>query len=275
MKHFLKLVNFEVNRFSRMYFVIVAIIIIGQIFIVFKEALREASYYGGYQKLMSPEQVLKEEGFIYLSNVMDTFLFVATIALGAVGLLFYVFFIWYRDWFAKETFAYRLLTLPVSRMKIYFAKLTTILLMVFGLIGVQLGLMLVHIQIFKFVIPKIYQGKESLHQIIGETEVFHTFLPIEYQDFFIYYGLGTMFVVMVFTCILLERSFKFIGLLFAVPYIGLMLLILSVPQIIQLIFERNVLYSGEAFVLQVCLTILVIIISLLFSRYLINKKVTV
>ena len=36
--------------------------------------------------------------------------------------MIYVFFIWYRDWLGKYTFAYRLLMLPTTRINIYFAK---------------------------------------------------------------------------------------------------------------------------------------------------------
>ena len=59
----------------------------------------------------------------------------ARLPLCIVALIFYCFIIWYRDWFGKNTFAYRLLMLPTSRLNLYIAKATTILLFILGLLA--------------------------------------------------------------------------------------------------------------------------------------------
>src|SRR5699024_2551778 len=76
--------------------------------------------------------------------------FVAPIGIGVAALLFYMFFIWYRDWFARNAFIYRLLTLPTSRMNVYFAKLTTIILTVIGLVAYQIAVIKVLTIIIKW-----------------------------------------------------------------------------------------------------------------------------
>ena len=67
-------------------------------------------------------------------------------------LMIYVFFIWYRDWFGKNTFIYRLLMLPTERITIYFSKLTAILFFVLGLVALQIVLMLIEIQIINSIV---------------------------------------------------------------------------------------------------------------------------
>ena len=67
--------------------------------------------------------------------------------------MIYVFFIWYRDWFGKSSFIYRLLMLPTKRIHIYFAKLTAIMFLVLGLIALQILLMPIEMQIVNSIVP--------------------------------------------------------------------------------------------------------------------------
>jgi len=78
-------------------------------------------------------------------------------------LMIYVFFIWYRDWFGKNTFIYRLFMLPTERIAIYFAKLTTIMLLVLGLIALQILLILMEKQIVNKIIPIDLQSNFSIY----------------------------------------------------------------------------------------------------------------
>ena len=45
-----------------------------------------------------------------------------TISSVHVVLIIYVFFIWYRDWFGKNTFIYRLFMLPTARINVYLQR---------------------------------------------------------------------------------------------------------------------------------------------------------
>ena len=48
--------------------------------------------------------------------------FLGPIALCIAALIIYVFFIWYRDWLGKNTFAYRLLMLPTDSNEYLFSE---------------------------------------------------------------------------------------------------------------------------------------------------------
>src|SRR5690606_30997651 len=68
----------------------------------------------------------------YTRAVQETqFWFAVPVGLSVAVLVIYAFLIWYRGWFGRSTFAYRLLSLPSERRNIYFAKLTAILTFVF------------------------------------------------------------------------------------------------------------------------------------------------
>ena len=87
---------------------------------------------------MSMSEYIEQFGISLLIHFVNSEWFVMPIVLCIAMLMIYVFFIWYRDWFGKNTFIYRLLMLPTERINIYFAKLTAIMLLVLGLITLQI-----------------------------------------------------------------------------------------------------------------------------------------
>ncbi len=140
MMRYIKLVNFEINRFSKIYLSLLLITLVSQfagVIIVTKSLLKDARETISNEKL-SEAAYIANYGGIDFTHIANTLLFVGPIALSAVALIFYIFLIWYRDWFGKNTFIYRILMLPTSRLSIYLSKATAIFLMVLGLIAFQI-----------------------------------------------------------------------------------------------------------------------------------------
>src|SRR5690625_201931 len=202
--------------------------------------------------------------------------FSAPIAISIAALLFYVPFIWYRDWFARNTFIYRLLMLPTARMNLFFAKLTTIMISVLGMVAYQLLLLDLYKEIIKWMIPSTFRSDVSVVGMVMETSYLSIIIPTGVMEFIVAYGLGLAVVILVFTVILMERSFRWIGLLIGVVYIPAMAIIFLSPILIIEIFP-NVpsLYPSELFFVELGLWILITVGSLALSRYLLNRKVTV
>src|SRR5699024_11106150 len=96
-----------------------------------------------YEDGMSQASFIEQFGQFSFYDFGMSLWFVGPIALSIVVLLIYVFFIWYRDWFAKNTFIYRLLTLPTARLNVYLSNAPTIFLMVLELVALQLILILI------------------------------------------------------------------------------------------------------------------------------------
>ncbi|MEI3604208.1 hypothetical protein SPD48_00770 [Pseudogracilibacillus sp. SE30717A] len=278
MKNFFKLLNFELNRFSKLYFVLLSSIGIIQIIITVLKArayltrANNAVLKGG----MTQHEFIEMYSKFSMIDVIHSILFAGTLAIGIAAILFYIFFIWYRDWFAKNTFVYRLLTLPTSRMNLFFTKVITIMMSVLGLVTFQLMMLNIEKTIVKWIIPKVYREDLRIVDMVSASEYLPIILPQGIAEFFIAYGLGLGFVVIVFTAILFERSFRLKGIIFGLLYAFISITIFILPITIQLLMYENLyLYPMELLFVQAVTWAVIVAASLLVSRYLLKNKVTV
>lgn len=278
MINFLKLLNFELHRFIKLYtglLVFVAVFQIAGTIVIAKSYMNRAN------------RAIKEGGFTQSEFIMDydkfgmeyvlySLWFIGPIAIGVVAILFYLFFIWYRDWFAKNTFIYRLLTLPTSRMNVYVAKVSTIMLTVLGLVAYQLILLKVEIHVMKWIVPKAYRYDNSIPELIANSQFLPIILPKGFAEFLIAYGIGLLFVIVLFTMILFERSYRWKGIIIGIMYAVFSILLFTAPISFQyVVLQRFYLYPSELVIVQVVMWFIVVGCSLVLSRYLLNHKVSV
>lgn len=278
MKNFIKLLNFEINRFSKLYFLMLIVIFVVQL----GSALFKIFSYMTLVKTettsgrMTPEQFLYEYYSFGLEDIVYSRGFFLPIGIGIVSLLFYMFFIWYRDWFARNTFIYRLLMLPTNRMNIFYAKLMTIFISVLTTVSLQIVFMYLYKNIIEWFVPVVYRIDSSVGMIVSSSPYLMTIIPDHVGVFFVAYGLGLAFVIVIFTAILFERSFQLLGIVFGVLYIAGALTLFIMPFVVQFIlFQTLYLYTDEMFYLLTAIVIGIIAISLYVSHYLLHKKVTV
>jgi hypothetical protein len=272
MKSYVKLVNFEIDRFAKLYGLLLVVIFLlqtGTVMVMSKMYMRHT-----IGMIKSGELELEYAKF-GLSNVTFTLGFTAPIFIGIAAILFYIFFIWYRDWFARNAFIYRLLTLPTSRMTVYFAKLTTIMFAVFGLVAYQIVLLTFFTGLIKWFVPITYREDLPVIDIVVGSPYFNILVPDSVATFFISYGVGLAFVIVVFTMILLERSYKLKGIAMGILYFGFCIFIMLIPVLIQIVIGKFYLYPGELFMAELGILLLLVGLSLWLSRYLLKYKVTV
>lgn len=278
MSNFLKLFNFEWNRFIKLYS-----ILFGLVFIVQMIGLSYLIYnYKSMMNLevgqnhMSPEQFIDMYGAFGLDHLCISILFIAPIGISVAALLFYVPFIWYRDWFARNTFIYRLFMLPTSRMNLLFAKLATIIVGVLSIVAYQLILLVIYKGIISWMVPSAFRNDVGVLEMVMESSYLSIVLPGGVMEFLVAYGLGMMFVIVIFTAILMERSFRWLGAVVGALYIPAMAIIFYAPLIIiELFYTSFPLYDNELFYAFLVMWIIITVGSLLLSRYLLNRKVTV
>lgn len=278
MNNFFKLLSFELNRFIKLYIALMITIIVIQITGTIVETKKYMVLVNNnvYKNGMSEQAFFEMYSPFNFIEVVYSLWILGPIALGVALLLIYVFFIWYRDWFAKNTFIYRLFMLPTSRMNIFFAKAVMIMLTVLGLVGLQIVLLFIETKIVQWTIPKSFRIDVTISEITSGVYHLSYILPGSFTEFVIHYALGFAFLVVIFTAILFERSFKLKGLLLGIVYVICMLGLFILPFIIQLIiFDTFYLYPAEMFFVELFIWIFVTVCSLFISRYLLNHKVTV
>jgi len=278
MSKYIKLVHFEFNRFSNIFFILIGITIVSQIISVFTSA---NNYLGNvnqmvYREGMTKEQFIEQYDYMSLHQLTDSVWFVGPIALCIVTLLIYLFFIWYRDWFGKNSFIYRLLMLPTSRVNLYMAKVTTIMLLVFGLVGLQLLLLPIENMILGIIVPSEYTMDLPVYETFTyRYEFLVKLFPKTFMQFSVYYSVGLMGVLVLFTVILFERCFRWKGIAIGIIYCILSALVFTSPLIVQSTFLDNFFYPIELLGLIVITGLIVTTASIMVSLYLLKNKITV
>lgn len=278
MNSFFKLLNFELNRFMKLYIALLITIAVIQLIGTFVAAQK-------YMILVNNSFIkggMNEKAFIEMYSTFSlidnaySLWVLGPLAIGIALLIIYIFFIWYRDWFAKNTFIYRLLMLPTSRMNVFFAKAVTIMLTMLGLIGMQIVLLYLEEKMVKWIVPKVFRVDLTVPEVISGVYQLSMILPESFMEFLVTYSLVFAFIVVMFTAILFERSFKFKGIAIGILYIFCSISLFILPVIVQFLLYGNLyLYPDELFFVELFIWVFVVACSLLVSRYLLNRKVTV
>jgi hypothetical protein len=278
MNRYWKLLNWEITRFGKFYAVLLLITLISQLtgVVLYANHYMDNAHMSMVRNSLSLAEYALQSGmahFEYYSS--SSLLFIGPIFLCGIVLLLYIFLIWYREWFSKNTFAYRLLMLPTSRMNVYAAKMSAIMLFVLGLIAFQLMILPLQVFAFNSIIPDELRDSLSLSFLLKDHPLLSLLIPHYFIQFVLYYMAGLMGVIVVFTGILLERSFRLKGMAAGVAYVIAAGLLFLSPLLIAETWFSNYFYLAELLWMEVAAGILVICCSLWFSSYLLSKKVTV
>ncbi|SFS84768.1 hypothetical protein [Paenibacillus sp. BC26] len=280
MNRFLKLLHMEVSRFWKLY----VTLFVMTLFMQCGGILYESNKYMQVVKdKMGPAtstfaKFAAENGVVSFSDMMSraNLFILAPIALCIGGLALYVFLIWYREWMGKNMFIYRLLMLPTERRHLYLAKLSAILLFVFGLVAFQLLILPLESALFTSVVDQeLRGGAETLTSVIQNHSFLQILVPRTFTELILYYGSGALFVIILFTAILLERSYRLKGIVAGVIYIGVACLLLIAPMLIMNRDINDYLYPNEIFIIEFIIAVLIGAMSLAISFFLMNKKISV
>ncbi|WP_121638984.1 hypothetical protein [Virgibacillus sp. Bac330] len=277
MKSYFRLTEFELGRFFTFYLVLIGLTIVSQIIgviVVSKEYMNEANKMI-YQEGLSKQAFIEQQGMISLADWANSKFFLAPIAVCAVTLLIYMFLIWYRDWLGKNTFIYRLLMLPTQRIHLFFAKATTIFMMVLGLFALQAFLIYIAGIVLEWMVPNEFMQTMGVSEVSFTAMHLYMILPATFMEFLLNYGTGIMFVFVFFTAILIERSYRWKGLLFAIGYVVVATAMFMSLIILNKVWNVLPLYPLEWLFLQIILGIIVTASSVFLSHYLLTKKITV
>ncbi|WP_341280928.1 hypothetical protein [Paenibacillus sp. FSL H8-0537] len=280
MKFYLKLVHMEVHRFRYLLGGLMALTILMQFGVVLLWSLSERSIRTSpsWSEQIITYHPFSETGKLTFNELMfsNQFWFVLPVLISIAVIAAYVFLIWYRDWLGRDTFIYRLLMLPGNRGSIYAAKLTAILLFTFGLVSFQLLLLPLEMMLFNLVIPEGLRDPSYLSQAILQNQTLKVLYPGQFDAFVMAYGIGILTVLAAFTVILLERSYRVIGIGFAVIYVFVCGAALLAPVTLQRPGNAaSYLYPGETYSIMLALTAILILVSVWLSIRLLNKKITV
>lgn len=267
MKNYLKWVDFELKRFWKIYAVMLGLVVIGEAAVTI---LNSNNVRGQVEDALKYGTSIEQMSLLGLTT--NSFFFNMPILLCVAILLIYIFATWYREWFGKNTFIVQILLVPFNRMVVYYAKLTVLLLFIGGCIVTQLAMYPFLNALYQSIVPEAARMDGTLLSWIGGSSSILILVPVKFMDFVLLYGVGIAFVLVLFTAIMLERSFRIKGIFLSVIYSILSFMLLLTPLIID---DKVRLYPNEMLISLLVAATLVSIISLVVSTYLLNKKVWV
>lgn len=278
MIHFFKLVHMEVYRFLYILLGMMGITAIVQCSVIAIETSNELERYqeawqGMDNPLLDPVQDRKMSFSGNLSDI-ESF-FSLPIILCIAVLVIYVFLIWYRDWFGQRTFIYRLFMLPASRRHIYMAKLSAIMVFVFSLVAFQFVMLIVEQALFNRIVPADMRIATSYWDAIERTQLLVHLMPRHLDQFVVNYGLGMIGVTVIFASILLERSYRRIGILLAIVYAAVCAAAMTLSIGSLLSPAASYLYPSEEFAIIVLVLVVVSGGSIWLGFRLLHRKVSV
>src|SRR5699024_11751039 len=100
---------------------IVLIAQVAGVIVICRSYLQEADE-AIYKEQMSQAEFLDMFGMLSFEQIVGSVWFLGPIALAIAAVAFYIFFIWYRVWFGKNTFLYLLPLLPATRLNLLFTN---------------------------------------------------------------------------------------------------------------------------------------------------------
>ena len=145
--------------------------------------------------------------------------------------------------------------------------------MVFGLVAVQIILLMIENQIIQSIVPTDLRLDLSIWEF-PRVEWLSMLIPRTFTEWIIYYSIGFMAVCVVFTAVLFERSFRWKGIVLAIVYA-----VLSVLVFISPLFVDNSLdgyfYFAELLGLEILAGLIVTTGAIGTGRYLLKNKIRV
>ena len=273
MKNFGKLLNFEMRRLRYVLAGLMGVTAFIQLgTFLWKTSAEVALRQEQLARSNRAETFQPDLTFADLMNSLQGW-FIPPVFLCIAVMVIYVFLIWYRDWFSRDTFIYRLLMLPAARRNVYLSKLSAILLSVFSLLTFQLGWIVILRGLFHLIVPEEFREQSYFTDALRANQAWELLLPPNLWDFLFSYGLGILGVIVVFTAILLERSYRGVGIFYGIGYVVLAFVALVWP--FSLLGLSSFFYPSEVAAMGLFMAAVVAVVSLWLGFRLLHRKITV
>lgn len=216
MKKFIRLLSFEMDRFLKFLVPTLIITAVVQLFVTVSASL---SHNNEVKKLIAQGESIDQISSFSLQDVTEKGMYELTIMLIILIFMFYSFFTWYREWFGKNTFIYRLLMLPTNRTYLLLTK--SFVFLIGGLLAFvfQFGLYFLELKIAEWLVMSSHYTVLSVHSMQPISGLIqHLLFPTSIIEFISTYSFAFAALISLFVGIIIERSFGIKGLIIGVAY---------------------------------------------------------
>lgn len=271
MSNILTLYNMEFKRIYKLYFALIGVLFLGNIGVsIFALYFNIKNFATQYKLPLNLEAIRNSEYVKSISLFSRNSIVKFTLMIFVFSVLLcliYALVIWYRDYFSKSKTICTLLTLPQKRFNIYISKLIMIAIMIYGVIVSQYLFWSLDLNIAKFVLNINNSNYSNLFEVFKLHNLWTPITSMYFLDFLMINTIGVILAIVVtFTGVLIERSYKKIGVVLGVAYI-----VISIAVYIIIMFRTEYTDTRANFVFLYY--IILFTVSLVTSYRLINKRI--
>ena len=274
MNNILTLYDMEFKRIYKIYFTLIGVLFASNIgatlYNIFFRVKRMIDNEGNP---ITMHTLKSSEGLEYINTYIVGDLGSMTkmaMAFAVLLCLLYSLVIWYRDYFSKSKTIATLLMLPQKRFNIYISKFLTVIMMIFGIIASQFLFWFIDLFIIKIILNVNAEGFLNVFQtMLIRQNRFWNLVFNQPIDFVMIDVLGVILAVtMLFTGVMIERSFRKVGAVLGAIYV--------VASIVLYIYVTTSygIYSDILLKVHLLYYLVMFIVSTLISINLLNKRVS-
>lgn len=274
MNNILTLYDMEFKRIYKIYFTLIGLLFVSNIgatlYNIFFRVKRMIDNEGNP---ITMHTLKGSEGLEYINTYIVGDLGSMTkmaMAFAVLLCLLYSLVIWYRDYFSKSKTIATLLMLPQKRFNIYISKFLTVIMMIFGIIASQFLFWFIDLVIIKIILNVNTEGFLNVFKtMLVQQNMISNLVFNQPIDFMMVDILGVILAVTVlFTGVIIERSFRKIGVVLGSIYV-----VASIGIYIYVTVSYCI-YSDILLKAHLLYYILMFIVSILISINLLNKRVS-
>lgn len=274
MNKFVSLLSFELNRFFKFLLPAFAITAAVQFFVTFQNIF---TYNNDLKKAIAKGGNLAGFDDFSVHYVTQSSLYELSIVLLVMVFIFYSFFTWYREWYGKNSFIYRLLMLPMKRFNIILTKSLVFLIGGFLTFTFQFSLYAIQIKLSEWMIAADHFQAVHIHNIQPDYSIIQAILfPTSGFQFLSIYSFAFAALISLFTGIIIERSFGFKGMISGATYFVGYFIVFGLVTSLQYTQSLPFILRPSQFALLVLgYQFLAILIGYLISNFLLKNKIKI
>lgn len=275
MNRILTLYDIEFKRIKKIYFSVLGLLAISNLVwfvynlhLVTKQVQDILNIRGKINLLKSEEayMIIKNGDLIYSLYILSLFFMI----LALIWCLYYTLLIWYKDFSNKTKVAYTLFTLPYNKFNIFISKLITVVSFIYGVLVTQHILWVLEIFIIKSFTGIHISEVIQIINYNNSMSLLFMGLPIYPLEIFMYYITGPILVVVVlFTGVLIHKSFDKLGGFLGLSYISI------AGFVYMFILITSIIFTDELLKNHILYYIIMGVLSLTISYRLLNKRIHV
>lgn len=274
MKKFIGLLGFEMDRFLKFLVPTLLISAAVQLFVTFTNIF---SYNNEVKEARSTGQLMANMHRFDIHYVTQSSLYELAILLIVLLFVFYSFFTWYREWFGKNTFIYRLLMLPMNRSTIMLSK--SLVFLIGGILAFvfQFAMYFVQLQLASWLVESGFYEAVSIHNVQPLYGLIQEVLFPEYGfEFLSRYSFAFAALISLFTAIIIERSYNLKGLIFGgIYFIGYFALYSLLYGMFQSSTSLIDLRPSQIALALLAYQLLTIVVGYIISHFLLKNKIKI